>query len=465
MTFCALLPSHFHLQQQYQNGESEENHEQFLKALQNAVTTFLNRVKSNHMRGRSITNDSAVLSLFQSINNMHPQLLDILNQLDEKRCECWGWQMSKKCQMLKHQHCILAPGLITLCHLCCRQCTTRGCRTSWLRSEMLGRPLTPSGMNTERSCVVLQRKQRDRGRSSWHKNWRSWGRRSRSYNEAFFLHWKKRSYRYAIYRRAHKRCVFELQEYLEMQRQLAIQRLQEQEKERQMRLEQQKHTIQMRAQMPAFSLPYAQVHNAYSITCSLNWVQCGCFAIEIKWMTNVWMCCHADAVFAAQCGRRGGVPARSSTQLPGNLQPRWFCGGFAYAQHLYEPAWAVGTTTVPSHARSCHRWGGQQEDTWRELNTFWWLTFWKNLTWKCKTLIEVFFLCPLFFQIQICTMRTCTSPQAPMGSLLRLLVRLRPLLVHPTPTISLHPHRATRSDWLPLSFSNSYKLMNYQQMI
>lgn len=49
-----------------------------------------------------------------------------------------------------------------------------------------------------------------------------------------------------------------LQEYLEVQRQLAIQRLQEQEKERQMRLEQQKQTIQMRAQMPAFSLPYAQ---------------------------------------------------------------------------------------------------------------------------------------------------------------------------------------------------------------
>ncbi|XP_015254026.1 PREDICTED: hepatocyte growth factor-regulated tyrosine kinase substrate isoform X6 [Cyprinodon variegatus] len=76
----------------YQNGESEENHEQFLKALQNAVTTFLNRMKSNHMRGRSITNDSAVLSLFQSINNMHPQLLDILNQLDEKRLYYEGLQ-------------------------------------------------------------------------------------------------------------------------------------------------------------------------------------------------------------------------------------------------------------------------------------------------------------------------------------------------------------------------------------
>ncbi|XP_055041769.1 hepatocyte growth factor-regulated tyrosine kinase substrate isoform X6 [Misgurnus anguillicaudatus] len=78
--------------EQYQNGESEENHEQFLKALQNAVTTFLNRMKSNHMRGRSITNDSAVLSLFQSINNMHPQLLEILNQLDEKRLYYEGLQ-------------------------------------------------------------------------------------------------------------------------------------------------------------------------------------------------------------------------------------------------------------------------------------------------------------------------------------------------------------------------------------
>uniref|UniRef100_A0A8C0FH76 Hepatocyte growth factor-regulated tyrosine kinase substrate n=1 Tax=Bubo bubo TaxID=30461 RepID=A0A8C0FH76_BUBBB len=138
-------------QQQYQNGESEENHEQFLKALQNAVTTFVNRMKSNHMRGRSITNDSAVLSLFQSINNMHPQLLELLNQLDERR-------------------------------------------RTW---ELLGRGWAPHSPFP--------------------------------------------------------------QEYLEMQRQVAIQRLQEQEKERQLRLEQQKQTIQMRAQMPAFSLPYAQV--------------------------------------------------------------------------------------------------------------------------------------------------------------------------------------------------------------
>ncbi|XP_073742168.1 hepatocyte growth factor-regulated tyrosine kinase substrate isoform X4 [Callorhinus ursinus] len=77
---------------EYQNGESEENHAQFLKALQNAVTTFVNRMKSNHVRGRSITNDSAVLSLFQSINSMHPQLLELLNQLDERRLYYEGLQ-------------------------------------------------------------------------------------------------------------------------------------------------------------------------------------------------------------------------------------------------------------------------------------------------------------------------------------------------------------------------------------
>ncbi|XP_053424053.1 hepatocyte growth factor-regulated tyrosine kinase substrate isoform X2 [Nycticebus coucang] len=78
--------------EQYQNGEPEESHDQFLKALQNAVTTFVNRMKSNHMRGRSITNDSAVLSLFQSINSMHPQLLELLNQLDERRLHYEGLQ-------------------------------------------------------------------------------------------------------------------------------------------------------------------------------------------------------------------------------------------------------------------------------------------------------------------------------------------------------------------------------------
>uniref|UniRef100_A0A8C4GG92 Hepatocyte growth factor-regulated tyrosine kinase substrate n=1 Tax=Dicentrarchus labrax TaxID=13489 RepID=A0A8C4GG92_DICLA len=185
MTFCALLPSLPYLQQQYQNGESEENHEQFLKALQNSVTTFLNRMKSNHMRGRSITNDSAVLSLFQSINNMHPQLLDILNQLDEKRLYYEGLQ-DKLAQVRDARAALNA-----------------------LRDE-----------HREKLRRAAEEAERQRQ--------------------------------------------IQLAQKLEIMRQkkqLAIQRLQEQEKERQMRLEQQKHTVQMRAQMPAFSLPYAQMQS------------------------------------------------------------------------------------------------------------------------------------------------------------------------------------------------------------
>ncbi|XP_051987998.1 hepatocyte growth factor-regulated tyrosine kinase substrate isoform X3 [Xyrauchen texanus] len=179
--------------EQYQNGESEENHEQFLKALQNAVTTFLNRMKSNHMRGRSITNDSAVLSLFQSINNMHPQLLEILNQLDEKRLYYEGLQ-DKLAQVRDARAALNA-----------------------LRDE-----------HREKLRRAAEEAERQR--------------QMQLAQKLEIMRQKK-------------------QEYLAMQRQLAIQRLQEQEKERQMRLEQQKHTIQMRAQMPAFSLPYAQMQS------------------------------------------------------------------------------------------------------------------------------------------------------------------------------------------------------------
>uniref|UniRef100_A0A672LLZ4 Hepatocyte growth factor-regulated tyrosine kinase substrate n=1 Tax=Sinocyclocheilus grahami TaxID=75366 RepID=A0A672LLZ4_SINGR len=155
------------VEQQYQNGESEENHEQFLKALQNAVTTFLNRMKSNHMRGRSITNDSAVLSLFQSINNMHPQLLEILNQLDEKRLYYEGLQ-DKLAQVRDARAALNA-----------------------LRDEHREK-LRRAAEEAERQRQIQLAQKLE------------------------IMRQKK-------------------QEYLEMQRQLAIQRLQEQEKERQMR--------------------------------------------------------------------------------------------------------------------------------------------------------------------------------------------------------------------------------------
>ncbi|KAJ1128794.1 hypothetical protein NDU88_007169 [Pleurodeles waltl] len=179
--------------EQYQNGDSEENHDQFLKALQNAVTTFVNRMRSNHMRGRSITNDSAVLSLFQSINNMHPELLELLNQLDERRL--YYESLQDKLAQIRD---------------------ARGALNA-LREEHQEK-LRRAAEEAERQRQIQLAQKLE------------------------IMRQKK-------------------QEYLVMQRQLAIQRLQEQEKERQMRLEQQKQTIQMRAQMPAFSLPYAQLQS------------------------------------------------------------------------------------------------------------------------------------------------------------------------------------------------------------
>ncbi|XP_045692088.1 hepatocyte growth factor-regulated tyrosine kinase substrate isoform X2 [Phyllostomus hastatus] len=174
-----------------QNGESEESHAQFLKALQNAVSTFVNRMKSNHVRGRSITNDSAVLSLFQSVNGLHPQLLELLNQLDERRLYYEGLQ-DKLAQIRD----------------------ARGALNA-LREEHREK-LRRAAEEAERQRQIQLAQKLE------------------------IMRQKK-------------------QEYLEVQRQLAIQRLQEQEKERQLRLEQQKQTIQMRAQMPAFALPYAQL--------------------------------------------------------------------------------------------------------------------------------------------------------------------------------------------------------------
>lgn len=59
-----------------------------------------------------------------------------------------------------------------------------------------------------------------------------------------------------------------------------------------------------------------------------------------------------------------------------------------------------------------------------------------------------------FFQIPIWLMHTCTRLQELMGSPLLRLVRLHPQLAHPTPPISPHLRRVTRSDKAPLKFSD-----------
>lgn len=94
--------------QAYQNGADEGDQEQFLRALQSSLEIFVNRMKSNSQRGRSIANDSSVQSLFTVISNMHPQLMKYTQEQEDmrgkpKHCPTNKITTSKSdCKVLSH---------------------------------------------------------------------------------------------------------------------------------------------------------------------------------------------------------------------------------------------------------------------------------------------------------------------------------------------------------------------------
>ncbi|XP_077980543.1 hepatocyte growth factor-regulated tyrosine kinase substrate-like isoform X2 [Glandiceps talaboti] len=69
--------------EQYQN-DSEDN-QQFLQLLSTNIDVFVNRMKSDSQRGRSIANDTSVQGLFQTITTMNPQLMKIVDELEDHR--------------------------------------------------------------------------------------------------------------------------------------------------------------------------------------------------------------------------------------------------------------------------------------------------------------------------------------------------------------------------------------------
>ena len=74
--------------QKYQNGEvnsTQSDQEEFLNALRSSIEIFVNRMKSNSLRGRSIANDSSVQTLFMTINQMHPQLMKHMGEQEDAR--------------------------------------------------------------------------------------------------------------------------------------------------------------------------------------------------------------------------------------------------------------------------------------------------------------------------------------------------------------------------------------------
>ncbi|CAH0723328.1 unnamed protein product, partial [Brenthis ino] len=69
-----------------QDDEAEEKEiDEFVESLKSQVEIFVNRMKSNSSRGRSIANDTSVQTLFMNITAMHSKLLRYIQQQDDKR--------------------------------------------------------------------------------------------------------------------------------------------------------------------------------------------------------------------------------------------------------------------------------------------------------------------------------------------------------------------------------------------
>ncbi|XP_045514330.1 hepatocyte growth factor-regulated tyrosine kinase substrate isoform X2 [Pieris brassicae] len=69
-----------------QDDEPEDKEiDEFVENLKSQVEIFVNRMKSNSSRGRSIANDSSVQTLFMNITTMHSKLLKYIQQQDDKR--------------------------------------------------------------------------------------------------------------------------------------------------------------------------------------------------------------------------------------------------------------------------------------------------------------------------------------------------------------------------------------------
>lgn len=180
------------VQEAYQNGETEEDPDQFLHALNSSVEIFVNRMRSNSQRGRSIATDSSVQSLFNVISNMHPQLMKYIQGQEDLRAHYESLQ-DKLAQLRDAREALDA-----------------------LRED-----------HREKRRREMEELERQRQIQMAHK--------------LEIMRQKKH-------------------EYLEMQRQLALQRLQEQEREMQMRFEQQRQLTHMR-QMQAYGYnqpPYPQ---------------------------------------------------------------------------------------------------------------------------------------------------------------------------------------------------------------
>lgn len=73
--------------------------EDFASNMRTQVEIFVNRMKSNSSRGRSISNDSSVQTLFMTLTSLHSQQLSYIKEMDDKRM--WYEQLQDKLTQIK----------------------------------------------------------------------------------------------------------------------------------------------------------------------------------------------------------------------------------------------------------------------------------------------------------------------------------------------------------------------------
>ncbi|KAG1677414.1 Hepatocyte growth factor-regulated tyrosine kinase substrate [Nymphon striatum] len=79
-----MTPQVIKINEKFQNGETGDM-DDFLSTLKSSIEIFVNRMKSKSSRGRPISNDSSIQTLFMNITAMHSQLLRYIQQQDEDR--------------------------------------------------------------------------------------------------------------------------------------------------------------------------------------------------------------------------------------------------------------------------------------------------------------------------------------------------------------------------------------------
>lgn len=71
------------------NEQSDDSEEMdlFITSVRSQLEIFVNRIKSNLSRGRTVINGGSLETFYSKITPMHQKLLQYIQQQDEKRCK------------------------------------------------------------------------------------------------------------------------------------------------------------------------------------------------------------------------------------------------------------------------------------------------------------------------------------------------------------------------------------------